>query len=157
MQGSQMMYATYALMILGLAAPLKAAAGAPAPPFTACDAVLAALFTPPRPAMGRYDVCTAGEPIEQIVASSAASPAGAAGRVHYGPIEPLDALDAFGTAGPYERATVARLYGGTRPRVARGWRQEGGVFVSVTLVSPFPDASLTRLNPGTMEIRFTVP
>src|SRR5919198_161536 len=50
------------------------------------------------------------------------------------------------------RAALSRLYGGRRPRVARGWRRRGDVFESVTLISPYPDASLSRLNPGTMVI-----
>src|SRR5438046_2442231 len=76
--GSQMIYAIALLMI--------------------CDSPLAALFTPARPEVGRYQVCTTGDPIEQA--------AGA------GPIESLNALDGFGGAGPYDRAALARLYGG---------------------------------------------
>ena len=32
----------------------------------------------------------------------------------------------------------------------------GDRFESITLVSPYPDATLTRLNPGTLIIRFTI-
>ena len=71
-------------------------------------------------------------------------------------IEPLEALDAFGAAGTYNRAALARLYGGTRVRVARRWQQRDDQFVSETLLSPYPDPTLTRLNPGTMVIRFTL-
>ena len=63
-------------------------------------------------------------------------------------------LLAFGTAGPYDRAALARLYGGMRVRVARRWQQRGDQFVSETLLSPYPDATLARLNPGTMVIRW---
>ena len=76
---------------------------------------------------------------------------------HYGEIEPLEALDAFGAAGTYKRAPLARLYGGTRVRVARGWSAAADRVDSITLLSPYPDPSLTRLRPGTMAIRFTVP
>ena len=114
-----------------------------------CDPLLAALFTPPRPQLGRYEVCTTSEPIEAV--SAADKTAGQAVR-----IEALEALDAFGAAGPYNRAALARLYGSTRVHVARRWQQRGGEFVSETLLSPYPDATLTRLNPGTMVIRFTV-
>jgi len=32
----------------------------------------------------------------------------------------------------------------------------GGRFESITRLSPYPDASLTRLLPGTLEIRWTL-
>jgi hypothetical protein len=107
---------------------------APPVPYT-CDPALTRLFTPPRPVLGRYEVCTTDQPI--------------------GPdAEALEALDAFGSAGTYKRAALARLYGGTRVRVSRGWSASAGTFTSVTRLSPYPDASLTHLQPGTMEIRF---
>jgi len=108
-----------------------------------CDSPLAALFTPPHPRAGRYEVCTTGEAIEI-----------AAGQ---GDIDALPPLDAFGAAGSYDRAALSRLYGGGRVKVARRWEQQGDEFVSLTYLSPYPDAQLTRLNAGTMVIRFTVP
>jgi hypothetical protein len=39
-------------------------------------------------------------------------------------------------------------------QVARGWTRAGDRFESITRLSPYPDASLTRLLPGTLEIRF---
>src|SRR5258705_9232148 len=126
-QGSQMIYAIALLMI--------------------CDPSLTALFTPPRPQLGRYEVCTTSESIEQALAEGKpAEPSGG--------IEPLEALDAFGTAGPYNRAALARLYGGTRVRVARAWMESEGGFESFTRLSPYPDRSLRHLMPGTMEIRW---
>jgi hypothetical protein len=104
----------------------------------ACDPALTALFTPRQPLMGRYEVCTAREPLGTDEG------------------EALEALDAFGTAGEYRRSALARLYGGVRVRVVRQWTASGGRFESVTRLSPYPDASLTRLWPGTMEIRFTI-
>jgi hypothetical protein len=104
-----------------------------------CDPVLVALFTPPHPHVGRYEVCVSDEPLQPIDG---------------GAIEALEALDAFGTAGTYDRAALARLYGGTRVRVARGWRRAGERFEAITRLSPYPDASLTHLRPGTLEIRF---
>jgi len=109
----------------------------------ACDPVLTALFTPPNPHVGRYQVCTTDRRIEEIAEAGWT-------------IESLDAQDAFGRAGPYDRGALARLYGGRRPRVARGWRQQDGRFESVTLISPYPDASLSHLNSGTMMIVFSV-
>ena len=114
-----------------------------------CDPLLGALFTPSRPELGRYEVCTTSAGLE-----SAAAGTGAPGHEVW--IEALEALDAFGAAGPYNRAALARLYGGTRVRVVRRWQQRGNQFISETLLSPYPDATLTRLNSGTMVIRFTL-
>lgn len=67
------------------------------------------------------------------------------------------AQDAFGTGGDYNAWTLARLYGGTQPRVARGPKTENGrVAEAWILVSPYPDASLTRLRPGTLRIAVSV-
>jgi len=88
--------------------------------------------------MGRYEVCTTPEPLGDDRG------------------EALEALDAFGTAGTYRRSALARLYRGRRVRVVRSWTASGGRFESVTRLSPYPDVSLTRLWPGTMEIRWTI-
>ena len=116
---------------------MEAQGGQPAPVY-ACDPALTALFTPRQPLMGHYGVCTTREPLAEDQG------------------EALEALDAFGTAGAYKRSALARLYGGRRVRVDRRWTASGGRFESVTRLSPYPDASLTRLWPGTMEIRFTI-
>jgi hypothetical protein len=113
-----------------------------------CDPALTRLFTPPHPQLGHYEVCTDADGIEKIVAEG--GPRGP----HYGPIEAAQALDAFGGAAPYDKSALARLYGGRGVKVARGWREDAGTFESVTLISPHPDASLTRLEPGTMVIRW---
>jgi hypothetical protein len=117
--------------------------GAEKAPFYTCDPALTALFTPRHPQLGRYEVCTAAEPLEALTAAG-------------DQIEALEALEAFGAAGPYDRAALARLYGGTRVRVARGWTESAGRFESFTRLSPHPDSSLTHLVPGTMEIRFVL-
>jgi hypothetical protein len=114
-----------------------------------CDPRLTALFTPEHPRVGRYQVCTTSDALEAVVA---ASPKG----LHYGAPVALEPLDAFGTAGPYDRAAVAQLYRGTRARVARGWTEQNGVLESRTLISPYPDATLTHLSPGTMIITLTL-
>jgi hypothetical protein len=110
----------------------------------ACDPAFLALFTPPRPVVGRYEACTVAEPIDAVIKSDAAA--------HYGAVEETDWLGAFGSAGTYDRAHVARLYGGKGVRLAHGWRKDGSRFESVTLISPYPDPRLTRLNPGTLVI-----
>jgi hypothetical protein len=112
-----------------------------------CDPLLGALFTPPRPELGRYEVCTTSAALESVAAETGA-------RGQEARIEALEALEAFGAAGPYNRAALARLYGGTRVHVVRRWQQRGNQFISETLLSPYPDATLTRLNSGTMVIRF---
>jgi hypothetical protein len=131
-------------MILGVAAALQAAAPTAALAVT-CDGALTALFTPAKPVLGRYEVCTTSAPLAEVLA---------AGGAHYGVVEALGPLDAFGTAGPYDRSLVARLYGGLRASVVHGWKQDGNHFESTTLISPYPDPTLTRLLPGTMEIRW---
>jgi hypothetical protein len=113
-----------------------------------CDPSLLTLFTPPRPKIGQYEVCTAPGSLEEALAA-----AGSVG-IHFGEIEALEPFDAFGSAGAYDRFAVARLYGGTRVRVVRGWRLSADRFESITLLSPFPDAALRHLNPGTMTITF---
>ena len=119
-----------------------------------CDSPLAALFTPLHPQVGRYEVCVDPRPIEVLAKPSGPDRLEAP---HYGPIEEVEALDAFGRAGPYDRSALARLYGGRRARVAHGWKREGDRFESITLISPYPDASLARLEPGTMLIVLTIP
>jgi hypothetical protein len=106
------------------------------------DPALAALFTPPHPRAGHYEVCTTDQPIDLLSDGAA--------------IEALEPLDAFGSAGPYNRAALAQLYGGVSVRVVRRWHQGPNRFDSETLLSPYPDATLTRLVRGTMVIRFTI-
>ncbi len=113
----------------------------------ACDPALTALVTPRRPTLGRYEVCTTTDPFEDV----AAGPGGP----HYGPSELLEPLDAFGAAASSVRAALTRLCAGKRVRVARGWIKYPDRFESVTLLSPYPDATFTRLLPGTMVITWT--
>jgi hypothetical protein len=109
----------------------------------ACDPALADLFTPLRPQFGRYEVCTTPEALTAV-----ARPGWS--------IESLAPLDAFGAAGGYDRAALARLYGGQRAALARGWTEEGNRFESITLISPYPDRTFTRLVPGTLVIRHVI-
>jgi hypothetical protein len=67
-------------------------------------------------------------------------------------------LDAFGRSGSYDRWTLARLFGSRQARVARGARMvDGRPVESWTLISPYPSADLTRLEPGTLRIVLRVP
>ena len=141
MHGSQTIYAIAFILLQG------------------CDPTLAALFTPARPELGRYEVCSSAESIERVIAADGSDQGGSNGSpegVHYDRLERVEPLDAFGTAGPYDAGKLLRLYGGLRPQVARGWRQDGDRFESVTLISPYPDASLEHLQPGTLVIRWII-
>jgi hypothetical protein len=107
-----------------------------------CDTRLTALFTPRHPRLGRFEVCTDPRPLTAVV------PAGWT-------VETLDALDAFGAPRSYDRAGLARLYGGVRARVARGWTWTADRFESLTFISPYPNTPMTSLEPGTLVIRWT--
>jgi hypothetical protein len=73
-------------------------------------------------------------------------------------VRELAPADAFGTAGTYNRSQVARLYGAERARVSRGARTENGRTVeSWTLISPYPDATLQRLERGTLLVVLRLP
>jgi hypothetical protein len=109
----------------------------------ACDEGLAMLWTPRHPQLGRYEVCTTPRPLKDIAQAGWT-------------IETVPPLDVFGTAGSYDRAKVARLYGGRYPSVAHGWLDENGRFQAITLVSPYPNRQLTALEPGTLVIRYFV-
>jgi hypothetical protein len=111
-----------------------------------CDPspALAELFTPPYPIVGRYELCTTAQPIAAL----------APGTMR---IEAVEPLEAFGSAGSYDRFAIVRLYGGTRAQVARRWTEQEAELESETFISPYPDATLTRLVPGTMIITLRVP
>jgi hypothetical protein len=117
---------------------------------------LARLFTPRQAPAGAYAVTVLKAGIDDALrlvkkalapGTKAGDPAGA------WQVQQLDPLEAFGTAGTYDRSEVARLYVGRRVSVARGPVEQGGkVVAAVTLFSPYPDASLSRLEPGTLVI-----
>ena len=119
-----------------VSAPSQAGTGS-----TACDPALAVLFTPQRPVLGRYEVCTDPRPLTEVAPADWA-------------VEALEAADAFGGAGSYDHAALARLYGGRRARVARGWTEAADRFEAVTLISPYPNATVTALEAGTLIIRW---
>jgi|SRR5215471_279963 len=124
------------LILLGLSGSHQASTAA-----TSCDPALLPLFTPAPALLGHYEICTG--PL----------PAGADGW-HLAPAERLEALDAFGNAGDFNRARLAQLFGGQRVTVVRGWREAANRFESVTVLSPYPDSSLEHLNAGTLVIRW---
>jgi hypothetical protein len=66
--------------------------------------------------------------------------------------------DAFGQAGRYDRSAMARVYLARQPRVARGARLEDGrVVESWTLIAPYPDTTLNRLETGTILVVLRLP
>ena len=131
--------------LLASALPSSARDAAPQAPRSAgaCDPALTTRFAPRHPQMGRYDVCADPDEIDKVAPDSWT-------------IEPENPLDAFGSA-PVDRARLMRLYGGMQPRVARGWRRASNLFESVTLISPYPALDFTRLEPGTLVIRWISP
>jgi len=117
------------------------------------DPALTRLFTPPHPLLGRYEVLVTSQPLPDVIARHVADPRAPT----YSSIEALEPLEAFGGAGLYSRSALVRLYGGRRASVARGWTRTDDRFESRTLISPYPNASMTRLNAGTMVIVWTLP
>jgi hypothetical protein len=65
--------------------------------------------------------------------------------------------DAFGLSGSYNRWKVAGLYRSRRALVAHGPRLDQGQMESWTLITPYPDASLERLEPGTLILALRIP
>ena len=65
--------------------------------------------------------------------------------------------DAFGLAGSYNRWKVAGLYRSRRAYVAYGPRLDQGQTESWTLIAPYPDVGLQRLEPGTLIIVLRIP
>ena len=61
-------------------------------------------------------------------------------------------FDAFGLSGSYNRWKVAGLYRSRRAQVARGPRLNQGELESWTLIAPYPDETLQRLETGTLVI-----
>jgi hypothetical protein len=92
-------------------------------------------------------VCTTPDSLSEVIQTTSPPPVQA---------ETLPPLEAFGNAGPYDKAALARLYGALRPTVARTSMRVGGDTIALTFISPYPDASLTRLNGGTLIIRFII-
>jgi hypothetical protein len=137
-------------MILELA--LQVVLAAPA----VCDPSLATVFAPAGPALGRYEVCTSNATIESLSADSGHD-SGDTASYHWSAVELEEPLDAFSPAGRYDRSKLARLYGGRRVRVMRGWRNSGTGFESVTLLSPYPDQGFVSLDAGTLIVRWILP
>jgi hypothetical protein len=143
---------------MAVAAPrtLGALSGPGIPLPGAAAPALARLFTPTHVPDGTYQVTVQEEGVEDALSRvREALPAGfrlgtPPGAWH---ARSLDPLDAFGRAGAYDRARVVQLYWGRKVSVVRGpIERDGRVVGALALLSPYPDPTLTRLEPGTLAI-----
>jgi hypothetical protein len=143
-------------VLLLLLVSARAAAQEPALPWREAHEFLA-LFAPPGPRAGAYRALVTPLDLETVLKRLTADttllrPPGA-----WQPRMVLPA-DAFGQTGAYDRWALARLYGARGPRVARGPKAaDGRVTESWALISPYPDATLQRLEPGTLLLVLRVP
>ena len=112
-------------------------------------------FTPATFPAGSFAVHRSSEPIGRLAARlRALDPTAAPGAWE---VERAGVFDVFGGEGPYDKARLARLFGGSLPSVARGTLVTSAGRRAFTLISPFPDASLSSLRPGTMVIVTRLP
>jgi len=139
-------------LLLGL---LGQATTAGPPSLGQADEALTRRFTPGSVAHGTYVVYRSERPVSDLAAELRAhDPAPSQGA--WKP-ERQDALDAFDSASRADRFRIAELYVGIHPFVARGSLVRDSRRLAYTLISPYPDATLTRLEPGTLVIVFHVP
>lgn len=149
-------------MFVALFGLLLALAGPEAtPPDTTADlgeysAALTRRLTPLTVAEGTYRIYVSEAPLDvRVEALRAADPAHAPGEWE---VEQADVLGVLGpTAGIADRARLARLFGGRRLRVARGAIRNGARLVAYTILSPYPDPTLSGTDGGTLVIVFQVP
>jgi hypothetical protein len=139
-----------------LLVPLVAAAGiAPGPePSLLADAyrapTLARLFLPPAAPPNAYALYVSERNIWTLAGQLRALDVQPV--AHAWQVQQTNPFEGFGAEGRYDRVRLARLFLGRRLRVARGSLNEAGVLRGYTLLSPYPDETLTRLMPGTMVI-----
>jgi hypothetical protein len=105
-------------------------------------------FAPAGERASSYRAFVSDADIDTVLRESGLEAAASSGMWRPAPTAPADA---FGQAGRYDRFAVARLYGSTRARVARGVTMAAdGTREYWTLVSPHPDPALRRLERGTL-------
>lgn len=152
------------ILIFCLLLPIAAPAGRTGPPASAPgipsaigtpDEDLRLLFTPASLPPGTFVVHRSVEDIGRLAARlKTLDPAPAEGAWR---VERAGVFDAFGAEGPYDKARVARLFGGASPAVARGSLVTAQGRLAFTLISPYPDVSLSSLRKGTMVIVTKLP
>jgi hypothetical protein len=119
------------------------------------DEGLRLAFTPATFAAGSFAVHRSAEAIDRLAARlRALDPAPAPGAWQ---VQRAGVFDAFGGEGPYDKARLARLFGGSLPSVARGTLVTTAGRRAFTLISPCPDASISLLRPETMVIVTRLP
>jgi hypothetical protein len=148
------------LLALAVVAPLRgtgparAARSLPAE-IGPADDTLRLLFTPATFPAGTFTVHRTDERITTLAARlKGLDPAPADGAWH---AERAGVFDAFGAEGPYDKPRLARLFGGLSPVVARGTLVTPAGRLAITLIAPYPDASLSSLRQGTMVIVTELP
>jgi hypothetical protein len=109
------------------------------------------LFAPAGPRAAAYSMRVTNDTLEAVLRQLDGEPGA-------WDVRELSPADAFGTAGAYNRSQLSRLYGAERARVSRGARTENGRTIeSWTLISPYPDPALRRLERGTLLIVLRLP
>ena len=137
---------TVVMVVLALARGLAAPPGPiwrPAPEYLA-------LFAPDGPRRAAYAAYVSSHPLQDVLRQLEERPALLRSPGAWEPRRQL-AADAFGQTGRYDRWRLAALYGALRPLVARGPASTAtGPEEAWTLVSPYPDPALQRLETGTL-------
>jgi hypothetical protein len=113
------------------------------------------LFTPSSSPPGTFAVYRSAEDVTSLAARLRAldrNPAAGAWDV-----EKTSVIDAFGAEGPYDKGRLARLFGGSPPRAARGSLVTPPGRVAVALISPYPDLAITSLQQGALVIVTRLP
>ena len=111
----------------------------------------------PRSARGAYRAAVSPLPLDAVLRVLERDPALLRPPGAWQP-KAIAPLDAFGGPGATDRWALARLYGSRAPLIARGPRADGErVVESWTLISPYPNPSLERLEPGTLAIVVRLP
>jgi len=115
------------------------------------------LFAPPAPRSAAYRVRVVEADLDTVLRQLSADPALLRAPGAWG-VRLLAPVDALGKGGTYDRWKVTRLYGAARARVARGARiEDGRVVESWSLISPYPDPTLRKLERGTLLIVLRLP
>ena len=111
------------------------------------------LFAPPAH-QSEYRAFLSNTELDEVLRRLAEAQPGPPGAWRADAVSPLDA---FGASGTYNRFQLARVYLGHRPRSAHGpWITADGL-ESWTLVSPYPNAALDEVEPGTLLLALRVP
>jgi hypothetical protein len=113
------------------------------------------LFTPSSSPPGTFAVYRSAEDLTSLAARLRALDAHPAAGAW--DVEKTGVFDAFGTEGPYDKGRLARLFGGSSPRAARGSLVMPPARVAVALISPYPDLAITSLQRGTLVIVTRLP